>query len=412
MRSLAPRAMADPGRAAKLSLPTDAAIIAYWMGDTSAYVWVMTPAGIHWVRLGDPASITQAARAFHDALDRFADLPKERRIATSSALYAATYKPIEAWVAPYHRLFFIPDAALDYVPFAALRAGATADSAYIVAQHDVAVAPAAWRLLAPRTVHPPSSHRMLLVSDPVYELSDPRMNRHTTPATPSASELSESSSTAPIYRRIPGTAREATAIQGQFQTGDVDALSGFQASRERLLHLDWSQYRYIHIASHGEIDASMPQLSALLLSAYDEHGRPIDGMLRAADLSQLNLNADVAVFSGCDTALGKGGAERRHRRYHLCRVGSWHQRGYLLILWRVPDEISEHLMTEFYRHLVRDSMSPGLGMECVHAFRPRPQPLGRSGSVGRGSGVRIKHRGAGSPAGAATVTVNIEKDYL
>jgi CHAT domain-containing protein len=345
--------------APEVAVPADAAIIAYWMGDTSAYAWVITPAGIHWVRLEDPARITEAAREFHDALDRLADLPKERRIEMSSALYAAIFKPIEGWVAPYRRLFFIPDAALDYAPFAALRADATAGSPYIVAHHDVAVAPAAWQLFAPQTERAPGSRRMLLVSDPVYELSDPRMKRPTPPLEPtqSASVVSGSSSPAPIYRRIPGSAREAAAIQKEFRTGDVEALNGFQASRERLLHLDWSKYRYIHIASHGEIDASMPQLSALILSAYDEHGRPIDGTLRAADLSQLNLNADVAVFSGCDTALGKVVLNEGivGITYAALARGA---HAVVSSLWQVPDERSEHLMTEFYGHLIRDSMSP------------------------------------------------------
>ena len=134
-------------------------------------------------------------------------------------------------------------------------------------------------------------------------------------------------------------------------------MSGFQASRERLLHLDWSQYRYIHIASHGEIDGSMPELSALILSAYDEHGRRIEGTLRAADLSQLTLTADLAVFSGCNSALGKevlnegmvGIAYAALARGAGAVVSS---------LWRVPDEMNAHLMTEFYEHLIRDSMSP------------------------------------------------------
>ena len=138
---------------------------------------------------------------------------------------------------------------------------------------------------------------------------------------------------------------------------DIDALSGFQASRERLLQLDWSQYRYIHIASHGEIDAGMPQLSALILSAYDERGRPIEAALRAADLSQLSLAADVAVFSGCNSALGKEVLNEGMVGISYAALA----RGagaVISSLWRVPDEMSAHLMTEFYGHLINDSMSP------------------------------------------------------
>jgi CHAT domain-containing protein/tetratricopeptide (TPR) repeat protein len=356
---LPPGALSIGGATLKSLLPADAAIIAYWIGEESAYAWTVTPAGIHWVRLQDPAAITQAARAFHDALDRLADLPKDRRIELSSALYAATFKPIERWVTPYRRLFFIPDAALDYIPFAALRADATAGSAYIVRDHDVALAPAAWRLFAPRNAAAVSPNRMLLVSDPVYEISDPRMKRPPAPDEAARTEaaLSEGLLKEPPYQRIPGTAREAAAIQDKFPTRDIDALSGFQASRERVLRLDWSQYRYIHIASHGEIDAGMPQLSAMILSAYDERGNPIETALRAADLSQLTLAADVAVFSGCNSALGK---EVLNEGMVGITYAALARGAHAVVssLWRVPDEMSAHLMTEFYGHLINDSMSP------------------------------------------------------
>jgi CHAT domain-containing protein/tetratricopeptide (TPR) repeat protein len=349
--------------AGAIPLPADAAIIAYWLGVESAYSWAVTPAGIRWVRLAAPSTITAAARAFHDSLNRLGDVPRETRMDTASALYEQILRPIDQWVSPYKRWFFIPDAALDYVPFAALRPDARDDSAFVVTAHDVALAPAAWMLLAPRRPRPLTAHtRTLLVSDPVYELSDPRLDpqnalQHPPEPPPSA----DAAGTAPLhadrpYQRIPWTAREATGIQAEFPAAEVDAFTGIEATRERLLKLDWSQYRFIHIASHGHLDARMPQLSALILSTYDQRGQRIEGALRAADLSVLTLTADVAVFSGCDTALGKdvlnegmvGIAYTTLARGAGAVVSS---------LWQVPDEIGARLMTEFYRHLVRDSMS-------------------------------------------------------
>ena len=222
-------------------------------------------------------------------------------------LYGEIIRPIERWIAAYRQWFFVPDAALTYVPFAALRAEAGADSPYIVMSHDIALTPAAWMLFVPRRrVEPPGAvGRMLLVSDPVYELSDSRLHlRH--PAAAHAVAGSEMAGlSGPSYQRIPGTAREAGAIAAELPATAVDAFAGFEATRTRLLQLDWSHYRYIHIASHGHLDARMPQLSALVLSAYDERGEPIEDALRAADLEALTLNAEVVVFSGCDTALGK-----------------------------------------------------------------------------------------------------------
>ena len=351
-------------------LPPDAAIISYWIGADSAYAWVMTSVGIHWARLEDPTTITEAARAFHDSLSRLADRSREQRIDSSLALNAAIIGPIEEWATPYRRWFFVPDGALDYIPFAALRAASRADSLYVVALHDVALAPAAWRLLAPVSAAPaPRSTRMLLVSDPVYELSDPRLNlpqaadRAVRNDGPGPASLGAAVSPRGIYRRIPGTAREAAAIQAQFPAAEVDALSGFRATRDQLLHLDWSRYRFIHIATHGHVDAGMPQLSALILSTYDEHGERIDDALRASDLSSLTLTAEVAVFSGCNSALGKEVLNEGMigLGYAALARGAG---AVLSSLWQVPDEIGAPLMTEFYRHLIRDSISPYSAMSA------------------------------------------------
>jgi CHAT domain-containing protein len=344
-----------------IPVPADSAIIAYWLGVQSAYSWAVTPAGIHWVRLTNSETINVAAREFHDSLKGLADVPRERRVGTGSVLYGEIIQPIDQWIAAYKRWFFVADAGLNYVPFAALRAETGADSPYIVMLHDIALTPAAWMLLAPprRPALLPAVGRMLLVSDPVYELSDSRLHvQHPLNAPDRAITGSAMAGmSGPSYQRISGTAREASAIEAEFPAPAVDAFAGFQATRTRLLQLDWSRYRYIHIASHGHVDARMPQLSALVLSAYDEHGEPIEDALRAADLEALTLTAEVAVFSGCDTALGKEVLSEGMVGIGYATLA----RGAGAVvssLWPVPDEMGANLMTEFYRHLLRDSMQP------------------------------------------------------
>lgn len=345
-------------------LPADSAIIAYWLGAQHAYGWVVTPAGIHWVRLTDPASISTAAREFHDSLQRLTDVSRDRRIDTSSVLSDQIIRPLASWAAPYKRWFFIPDAALSYVVFAALRMDARADSPYVVLKHDVALTPAARMLLArPRRAQLPAAEgRILLVSDPVYDSSDPRLPAsHAADSPANANGGADALLTDRTYARIPGTAREASAIMSEFPASSVDAFAGLQATRARLLQLDWTQYRYIHIASHGYLDARMPQLSALILSGYDERGKRVEDALRAADLASLTLRAELAVFSGCETALGKDVLNEGMVgiTYAALARGAG---SVVSSVWQVPDEMSATLMTEFYRHLVRDALSPATAL--------------------------------------------------
>jgi len=158
------------------------------------------------------------------------------------------------------------------------------------------------------------------------------------------------------YRRLAFTAHEAAQILAEFPPAQVDQLVGLNATRERLLSLDWSKYRFIHIATHGIVDAQVPQLSALILGSYDASGNVVDGAVRVADLSLQTLKADVAVFSACDTALG-----RQVPSEGLVGISSTvlarGARAVVASLWPVSDEIGARLMTEFYRHLLHDSMS-------------------------------------------------------
>jgi len=337
-------------------LPVDTAIVAYWIGSRSAYSWAHTPAGLEWVKLVDPGTITAEARTFHDALKRLADVPRAQRIEAAERLYELVLRPLETWLAPYRHWYVVPDAALNYVPFAALRRRSGSDATYLVASHDIALTPAAWILLTPiRPATSPPPDRALLVSDPVYDHSDQRFAP--TPPHSASSEGHDAIPSNRIYQRLPATAKEAEAVRAQLVNTPVEGFDGFNATRARLLQLDWSRYRIIHIASHGFVDARIPQLSSLILSAYSPEGEPIDDSLRAADLSTLHLNAEVAVFSGCETALGKEVLSEGMLglSYTALARGA---RTVISSLWSVPDEMTAVLMTDFYRHLSRDSMSP------------------------------------------------------
>ncbi|HKD53106.1 MAG TPA: CHAT domain-containing tetratricopeptide repeat protein [Steroidobacteraceae bacterium] len=344
-------------------LPPDTALISYWLGAESAYVWVVAPDGIRWVRLSSPETIATQAIAFHHSLSRIVDVPTERRLKEAGELYESILRPIDAALEHVREWVVIPDGALDYVPFAALRDVDAHPATFVVLRHDVVLTPAAWRLDTGR-VPPGAQHPrgLLLVADPVYQPDDPRLvSVARTNATPHAAANRGGESPARALLRLPYTAEEAAGIAAEFPRGEVEALTGVEATRDRLLALDWSKYRYIHIAAHGIVDAQVPQLSALILGSYDASGNVVDGAVRVADLSLRRLRADVAVFSACDTALG-----REVPSEGLVGISSTvlarGAHAVVASLWPVSDEIGARLMTEFYRHLLHDSMSPAAAL--------------------------------------------------
>jgi CHAT domain-containing protein/tetratricopeptide (TPR) repeat protein len=368
------------GNAARpVRVPADTALVSYWLGTESAYAWVVLPTGIHWTRLAAPAAIAERATAFYRSLTRLVDVPVGTRRENGEALYRMIVEPLEPWLEEVRPWLIIPDGALDYVPFAALVPAGQKPASFVVMRHDVALVPAAWMLERQRDRRAARARRgLLLVADPVYQADDPRLAA-LRPGTlgPASPVRGAPDAGRPELHRLPFTAREAAAIAAQFPPAEVDELTGTEAIRARLLARDWSTYRFIHIATHGTVDAQVPELSALVLGSYDAQGNVVEGAVRVADLSTRTLNADVAVFSACETALGKEVPSEG-----LLGIGSTvlarGARAVVASLWPVSDEIGAQLMTEFYRHLLHDSMSPpgalGAAMRSVVSRDPAADP--------------------------------------
>jgi CHAT domain-containing protein len=341
------------------AVAADTALISYWLGSESAYAWVVSSGEIHWVRLAAPRGIADQAATFHRSLTRLVDVPVERRLSDGFTLYTTIVRPLEPWLSDVRNWVIVPDGALDYVAFAALRIRDTDPASFVVMQHDVAVTPAAWMLHSNHGRQPEQGRgRVLLVADPVYQADDPRL----------ASLRSASAGAQTPARRLPApgdrqysrlrfTGEEAAGIAAQFPQTQIDQLTGVDATRERLLSLDWSQYRFIHIATHGIVDAQVPELSSLILGSYDAHGEVPDRAVRVADLSLQTLKADVAVLSACETALG---AEVRSEGLVGLSSTLLARGAHAVVasLWPVPDEVSARLMTEFYRHMLQGSVGP------------------------------------------------------
>jgi CHAT domain-containing protein len=137
----------------------------------------------------------------------------------------------------------------------------------------------------------------------------------------------------------------------------VFAALDFAASREAVLSGELRGYRILHFATHTVADTRFPELSGLVLSQVDAGGRPRSGFVRLPDLYELDLAADLAVLSGCRTALGRElrgeglmGLTRGFEAAGVPRVvGS---------LWRVEDRATAEIMTRFYRAMWHEGASP------------------------------------------------------
>lgn len=107
-----------------------------------------------------------------------------------------------------------------------------------------------------------------------------------------------------------------------------------------------SGYKVLHLALHSIVNDEKPMFSRLVFTQTDS----LSADITANELYSMDLNADVAVLSACETGLGKlhrgEGMMSMSRAFMYAGVPST-----VISLWKVPDQSASILMTNFYHFL-------------------------------------------------------------
>ncbi len=160
-----------------------------------------------------------------------------------------------------------------------------------------------------------------------------------------------------ILPRLPDTRDEILSIAKTLKADlNKDVHLGVDASEDVLLKTDLSNYKVLSFATHGLIPGDLnglhqPALALTNSSIAEGEG---DGVLTATEILGLNLSADIAVLSACNTAAGDGqGAEA------ISGLGrSFFYAGAKSILvsnWPVHSASTTELMTNLFTNLSNDT---------------------------------------------------------
>jgi CHAT domain-containing protein len=257
----------------------------------------------------------------------------------------------------------------------------------LVVKHEIVNLPSASTLAVLRREareRQPAPKAVAVLADPVFESTDERMRKRDAltardgdGASPNADEgrslglvvaktAKESGVTGDTLRipRLPGTRREAEQIVKLVPAAQRKQAFDFAASRQTATDPELSQYRYVHFATHGFLNSQHPELSGLMFTMFDEEGRAQDGFLRAHEVFNLKLSAEVVVLSACQTGLGK--EVRGEGLVGLTRGFMYAGAPRVVVsLWSVSDAATAELMTRFYRGMLKDGMRPARALQAA-----------------------------------------------
>lgn len=261
--------------------------------------------------------------------------------ASATQLYATLLKPAAAQLAGKTRLVIIPDAVLWELPFQALIG---ANNCYLIETAAVSYAPSLTvlrEMQAARKRRAKGSTNLLAFGNPAF-------NAETVERTVIAKRDEK-------LLPLPEAEAEVKAL-GQLYGAGSKIFTGSTASEDRLKS-DAENAGILHIATHGVLNDAAPMYSHLALASGDD--KKEDGLLEAWELMQLNLKADLAVLSACETARGKIGAGEGviglSWAMFVAGVPST-----IVSQWKVESSSTRDLMVGFHRNLKGVGNKPGL----------------------------------------------------
>jgi len=108
--------------------------------------------------------------------------------------------------------------------------------------------------------------------------------------------------------RLRDTAGEIRQIAKTLKASDSDVILGAQATEAKVRSTDLSRFRVVAFATHGILPGELKCKSepALALTPPATPTADEDGLLDAAEIAQLKLDADWVVLSACNTAAPDG----------------------------------------------------------------------------------------------------------
>lgn len=364
----------------------ETSLLEFSLGERKSYLWIVTQDGMTSYELPDKQTIKVAGLRLAKLLAASPNEPgRDAEIESATAAVSRLVLGPAAGNLRARRLIVVADGILQYIPFQLLTDPSDTGEP-LVARHEIVNAPSASTLVLLRreTAGRPEAPKLLAA------FGAPAVLSNYVSETPARGREGETQPSDEMGQRAPAggpadtldpgrigslffARQEMNVLRKMAPAGQASVYSGFDATRARLRELDLRQYRILHFATHGLLDAEQPGRSGLMLSLVDRDRRPVSGFVGLSDIYNLRAPVDLVVLSACSSALGRdvrGEGLMGLTRGFMYAGAS----GVVASLWDVDDEATSELMKHFYANMLKEGMTPAEALrEAQNSIRQDSQ---------------------------------------
>ncbi|MGB3467839.1 MAG: CHAT domain-containing protein, partial [Cyclobacteriaceae bacterium] len=245
---------------------------------------------------------------FRNSLDpatanSFAEENYQNYVQSAYAIYKSQLKPVLDKFPGTKKIYVIPDGQLHHIPFEALISELPTDSTvnykklkYLINDYTFSYANSATTLFKTKSLFnrlKPSGQNILAFA-PSYKISNSSLTLENIEKRPLSSLRGE-------LTDLQWNSEEVNNIKQQFEG---QFLINEQATEAQFKE-QASKHNILHLSMHAVVDQEDPMYSYLAFAPDPQDTSSRDGFLHAFEIYDMDLNAEMAVLSACNTGYGK-----------------------------------------------------------------------------------------------------------
>lgn len=343
----------------------DCALVEYYLGSLNTYIFVITPDKFNLVRIEKGRDmIKKNIIKVRGKISEVKDLPsfittsRKENLALLHNLYKDLILPITSYLEGINEIIIIPHGCLNYLPFEMLISeieNKNFNKKVFLSQYEKPT-----YLINDFSISYASSASML--NPAIFDKSKRKNAKRDILAVVNPKFGAVSQDTASESRKdrknkfisLEYSEKEADMIEECFDNPKI--FKRKQASKQNFIK-ECGDFPIIHLSTHGELNESMPSYSSLAFAFNQDKNGP--DLLHAYEIFNLNINCDLVTLSACESGLGQeiekvGGEGIFGLSRSFFYAGA---KSLIVSLWKVSDESTSILMSEFYKNWRKEKTS-------------------------------------------------------